>query len=319
MNLIYTVAFGNPEHFYLCREWVKSIRDHGYKESLVILSDKPFEVEGCRTIVCDWMEPSKLWKAAIRRAVNCSDYGKILFLDTDIPHLKNPDLFFSLEGIQIPHEPITVIESGLNSTFLSSEEKTKYGKMPSYNAGTILVPGSDADAFFTTWENEWRKIDYSTEKDHWPLTLVYKGQMYDQGILQAAIIRGKFPKMPVPMEPFYIGFPALPGSGEEKCVALHLCGLNHTDENKRFVLDSMVKLRDANNVAEVSEALKYKHNSTRALTRTMTRLAVNVNERLEYLEEKYAEAMEMIKELSQKIEVLSDPLEGKFETMEQGV
>jgi hypothetical protein len=238
MNLIYTVAFGNPEHYDLVTEWAKSIRESGYKGDLLLLSDKPFEVEGCRTIVCGWMTPSQFWKAAIRTAVDCKTYKKILFLDSDIACPKNPDAFFELEGIQIPCEPIMVRKSGLNPIFLTHEEWEFWADKDGVNAGTLLVPGVLADDFFTAYENTWKGIDWSKKADYWPDTKTYKGQMYDQSVLQAMVVRGGFPVAPSIMPKNFIGFPCL---REEKgdTVALHFCGLKHTKDNKREVLNAM--------------------------------------------------------------------------------
>jgi hypothetical protein len=276
-NLIYTVAYGLPLHFELVREWALSIRANGFTGDLVLLSDREFEFEGGRTIVCRWMTPGQFWKAAIRTAVNCVDYEKILFVDTDITFLRNPEVFFGLEGIQIPLEPVTITASGLNPVFLTESELAEWGGKPSSNAGTIIMPGKDADAFWTAWENTWKAIDWATLKDYWPDTKIYKGQMYDQGVLQAMIVRGQFPKAPVVMPPEYVGFPCLTGADATKAAALHFCGLKHTDGNKRALLDYMVECRDPEKVAGVCQKLRVSAHPIAALSDVVNKLSNAIN------------------------------------------
>lgn len=262
-TLIYTVCFGLEKHYILACEWVNSIRRTGCADKIIIVSEKDFECPGAEVIVARFMTQSQLWKSAICKLVDLSSYDKILYMDTDIPCLQNPHKFFELSGIQIPLEPIKVIESGLNPVFLTPEEVTLHGNEHSWNAGTLILPGKHAETFLTEWEDEWKKIDYKNEKDYWPDTKIYKGQMYDQGILQLMICRNLFSKMPIPMPKSFVGFPALEECGEQ--IALHLCGLKHTDQNKKYLLDVMVALRDKSKVKQICAELMERANPMKSI------------------------------------------------------
>jgi hypothetical protein len=256
-TLIYSVCFGLDSHFALAKEWAYSIRSHGYKGDLILITDREFEIAECRIIVAGFMTISQLWKASIRNVVDCASYDKILFLDSDIACLKNPEILFELEGIQIPREePLTIKQSGLNPVFMTIEEVSRFGHWPASNAGTILIPGKDTDLFFTEWETEWRKIDYRQEKDYWPETKLYKGQMYDQGVLQAMICRKQFTIMPIPMDASLVGFPCW--SDIKDPVLVHLCGLQHTGDNKRILLELMTHLRNGKDAKKICSELRLK-------------------------------------------------------------
>lgn len=299
-NLIYSVAYGLPEHFVLAQEWVNSIRASGCATKIILLTDREIEIKGAEVIVCLFMTPSQFWKAAIRNVVECEKYDKILFMDTDIVCLKNPNVFFELEGIQIPREePLTITKSGLNPVFLTEEEKEKFGNDFSYNAGTIVMPGKWANTFWTEWETEWKLIDWKGQKDYWPDTKIYKGQMYDQGILQAMICRELFSRIPVPMDNSLVGFPAWTEPKDH--VVLHLCGLKHNLENKNFIRDIMIALRDKTKVNEICKGLREKADP------------------LKFIISQLNLAMDVITSLREEIRLLKERNETRFRELEERI
>ena len=307
MNLIYTVAYGNPEHFQLVWEWAKSIRAMGYTGELILLSDREYEIEGCKTIVCDFMDPSQFWKAAIRRVVRCEDYEKILFLDSDISHLQNPEKYFELYGICIPQEPTLVRKSGLNGAFLTPSEWDLWSNERSYNAGTFLMPGALANEFLTTWEIEWKSVDWSKKKDFWPDTKTYKGQMYDQGILQAMIVRNQFPVMPIPMPDNFVGFPCLrPELGNT--VAVHFCGLEHNKSNKRDVLDAMRGVSVPQDRVAIFKNMRLLAHPMAALTDQMGVLVQQTTGYIQFAEAKFKAFETEIKRLNTEIQNMKEPV-----------
>ena len=293
---MYTVAFGAEYHFELVAEWARGIRAAGFTGDVIVLSDREFDIPTARTIVCGWMTPSQLWKAAIKTAIDCREYDKILFLDSDIPMLQNPNLFFELEGILIPLEPITIRKSGLNATFLKVDELEKYGEDYSFNAGTMLMPGYLADKFLTEFESVWSQVEWRSKEDFWPQTKTYKGQMYDQGILQAMICRKMFSVMPEIMPKSFIGFPAW-GDGMG-CIALHLCGLQHNSQNKKSILDYMVMLRDPTKAAEVISKMK-----------SMANPLVNMEKNIEIIFKNIVTLLNEVNALTKKVQRLEQEKE----------
>lgn len=301
-TLIWTVAFGEPYHLELACEWAKSIREHGYTGDLIILSDRYFDSEYVIVRVCDFMESDKFWKAAIRKVVNLSKYDKVLFMDSDIVCLQNPERFFEMDGISIPLEPITIRKSGLNPVFLTPAELQKYGDEPAFNSGTIVMPGKDAEAFLTAWENEWAKTDWKALKDYWPKTVFYKGQMYDQGVMQAMIIRGLFPIAPIAMPVDFVGFPCLTGADASESVALHFCGLKHTGDNKRLLLDSMIECRKAGGVKAVCQKLRVMAHPIEALNDLVNKLSKAIFAYIPYSEARFKALEDEIRELKKESE-----------------
>lgn len=321
-NLIYSVAFGVEYHFTLIREWVSSIRSNGYTDEIIILSDKDCEIPGATVKVCGFMTPGQLWKAALPKVVNCEDYNKILFLDSDIVFLQNPDLMFGEEGIRIPTEPLAVKMSGLNPVFLTQEELQTHGESRSFNAGTFLLPGSQAEGFLTAWETTWAAIDWKGQKDYWPDTQLYKGQMYDQGILEAMILRHQFPKPVYELKRGLIGFPCLNNEGIEASVALHLCGLSHNSYNKQALLDAMIAYRDKSKTLETSKGLLTRANPILALSHAFDKMSGTLIGFMEFYDAKITALEKRLSDHLDRAEISQNgdvvPQNRKFEEISQG-
>jgi hypothetical protein len=236
MNLIYSLAFGQDHFFTLAQEMVNGIRRVGYTDEVLIITDRPWTFEGARTEVLD-MTHAILWKASLFRVVECSQYEKILFLDSDIALVKHPREVFAYEGIRFPHEPLPLGLSGLNSVFLTQAERAQYGIQNGVNAGTFLLPGNQAEGFLRAFEAGWRKYEWGDLPDYWPDNGKYKPQMSDQSALQTMILRGEIAVEFFPET--VVGFPGLAQVDPEDVVMLHFCGPRHSEENKAKILSWM--------------------------------------------------------------------------------
>lgn len=237
MNLVYSNAFGAEYFFRLAQIMVDSLRATGYDGDCVILTDEPWAFVGAHCIVVD-LTPENLWKGAITRAVNCADYGHILFVDSDITFLKDPSHLFSGSEIMAPVEPIDIKTSGLNAHYLTEAEVIAHANSPSTNCGTLLMPGDKADQFWADFEDGWKRYQWSGLPNYWPENKDAYRQMYDQSALQALMIRGILAVSPLP--PVAVGFPAVkPMKDIEGFTMLHWCGAQQTKANKEMVMGWM--------------------------------------------------------------------------------
>ncbi len=269
MNLIFTVAFGNDHFFRLAQEMTNALRLRGYAGEIRILTDRDWAFTGAINTVME-MNPKQLWKAGIARAVNCKDYEKILFIDSDIAFIQPCDEVFSLDGIRFPLEPLTIGASGLNSIFLTQEEKQGYGGLNGYNAGTFLMPGDRAEEFLSAFESGWLKYAWGDLPDYWPGNGKYKPQMSDQSALQAMAIRGELAVLPFPDG--MISFPGIKHiKNLDSVFALHFAGPQHTEENKAQILAWMKGCEaDPLKVCESVASVSYKWNGGKSQLESLT-------------------------------------------------
>jgi hypothetical protein len=237
MNLVYSTSFGAAYFFDLAQVMVDSLRATGYAGECVILTDRPHEFRGAQCIVAE-LGPENLWKGGITKAVNCSDYGHILFVDSDITFLKDPSHLFVGMDIKAPPEPIDIKTSGLNALYLTEAELMTWASHPSTNCGTLLMPGNKADEFWSTFEAGWKNYHWSGLPNYWPENKAFYRQMYDQSALQALIVRRQLDVFPLPQGA--VGFPAVkPMKDAEGFTMLHWCGAQQTKTNKEMVMGWM--------------------------------------------------------------------------------
>ncbi len=237
MNLVYSSAFGAPYFFELAQVMIDSLRAAGYVGKCIILTDRPHLFVGAETVTMA-MDNDNLWKGGITKAVKCSNYGHILFVDSDITFLKDPSPLFTGSRIQAPHEPIDIKTSGLNALYLTEQEIGLWHSTASTNCGTLLMPGNKADQFWAEFEDGWKKYQWSGLPNYWPENKEWHSQMYDQSALQALIVRNIVQVFP--MASGTIGFPAVsPMKDAEGFTMLHWCGAQQTKANKEMVMGWM--------------------------------------------------------------------------------
>lgn len=248
MNLIYTVAYGNPLYLEMARFLVKSARDNGYEGRFVVLSDEKAAIEGADVILFN-RSAHFFSKGAIRKYVNLSDYEKVLYVDTDILFQENPDKLFELDGIRIAVEEgkqsgDVALAANYNILFFTEEEKKLIAsnKVLKVNSGTILLPGSEADSFLEGWERAWieapRRLAYENDKKK-----NFNLDLMDQPVLQAWLFREGIDWEAFPHGT--VSFPFCSGS-DSPAPVVHLCGplnegKNNSEQNKWAVLGEMQK------------------------------------------------------------------------------
>lgn len=259
MNLIYSVAFGHELYFQHAQEMANSARRCGYKGHITIITDREYPFTGAFCMVAEH-KVGDLWKTEINKLIALDTYDKVLFVDSDIAFIKNPDILFELNGFKCGVEKIKLASHPLNGCYLTAEEKEKAKDGYSFNSGTILMPGADASRFLDGWNWAFRLNPVDIKNSAWDLTVAASREMRDQAALQVLCTRN-FSEM----EGLPEGTVFMPGISEiypdekweidmDQCILIHFNGPLQSKVTQENILSCM-KLC-AIDVPEVIRAFK---------------------------------------------------------------
>lgn len=207
-NLVYTVAFGQPEYLELAELMFASLRATGWRGRAVCLTDRLYAFKAALEVeVAPLSSSSGMWKGALPAVVNCASFENILYVDTDVLFVRNPTEFLSrpFKRPQVAQVGLRLERSRFNTMYFSRQERAEIPHdTMTINTGAVVMPGNQAARFLAAWGDFHAQVSRRSEEARSFRTI------HDQPALEALMFRGHVQADRMPL-----GTMSLPAHGRE--------------------------------------------------------------------------------------------------------